>query len=254
MDSIQNTQSTNIEMVPRGSDDIYSYSNTAIPVSNPQNYIPQQYNNPDFQSQNYIPQQYNNNPDFQSQDIPYNSNQSQPDPNNPNQLNMTSNNNPKCGKTALLVMFVIQILFILIEIIVLSCIGLMGIIFIHIDEALVLGVAILFLIKYIDKCYMHPVVLTLMSVIVWFIGIPFRAISFSKGNFGILFPFMLLRIIILFVSIFISVATSPSAKSTGTTHHDRRRQQKSHFHQGKSNFRKNHFHHGKNRFHHRRKK
>jgi len=59
----------------------------------------------------------------------------------------------------------------------------MGIIFIHIDEVLVLGVAILFLIKYIDKCYIHPVVLTLVSVLVWFIGIPFRAISFSKGNF-----------------------------------------------------------------------
>jgi len=165
MDSNQNTQSTNIEMVPKSSeDDIYSNSNTApnpanyIPQqynNNPdfqsQNYVPQQYNdpnyqpqkyapqqynnNPDFQSQNYVPQQYNdpnyqpqnyapqqynNNPDFQSQNTPYNSNQSQPDPTNPNQQNTTSSSCPKFGKTALLVMFFIQIIFLLIEIIVLN--------------------------------------------------------------------------------------------------------------------------------------
>ena len=103
MDSNQNTQSTNIEMVPKSSeDDIYSNSNTA---ANPSN---------------YIPQQYNNNPDFQSQNTPYNSNQSQPDPTNPNQQNTTSSCVPKFGKTALLVMFFIQIIFLLIEIIVLN--------------------------------------------------------------------------------------------------------------------------------------
>ena len=134
MDSNQNTQSTNIEMVPKSSeDDIYSNSNTApnpanyIPQqynNNPdfqsQNYVPQQYNDPNYQPQNYAPQQYNNNPDFQSQNTPYNSNQSQPDPTNPNQQNTTSSSCPKFGKTALLVMFFIQIIFLLIEIIVLN--------------------------------------------------------------------------------------------------------------------------------------
>ena len=78
-----------------------------------------------------------------------------------------------------------------------------NIILIHVDETLVLVVAILFLLKYIDICYIHPVVLTLVSVLIWFIGTPLRGISFSSENFGILLPFMLLRTIVLFALIFI---------------------------------------------------
>ena len=70
---------------------------------NSQDYIPKEYNNPDFQ-QNSIPQDPNN-PYYRPQDTPYNSNQSQQI--NPAQPNTTDQPTPYCPKCVLLVMAII---------------------------------------------------------------------------------------------------------------------------------------------------
>ena len=67
MDLNQNYPNTNIEMVPRSSEDDLN-SNKTGPALNSQDYIPKEYNNPDFQ-QNSIPQDPNN-PDYRPQDTP----------------------------------------------------------------------------------------------------------------------------------------------------------------------------------------
>jgi hypothetical protein len=216
MDSYQYNQNTNIEMVPRSSEDgVDSYSNTTTPGSNPQNYIPQEYNNPGLQ-QNYIPQGYNNtglqqnyipqdpnNPDFNPQNTPYNYNQ----PQQMNPAQPTTSKSPICPKCAIIVMSIIQLSFVIIEIIVLSCKGLMGMVTIHIDEALLVGVSILFFLSYFDKFNINPVIRTLIFIVVFFIGIVLRVFSFSDECFGTLFALMFVRMIALFPSIPFSVLT-----------------------------------------------
>lgn len=208
MNPSQNYPNNSIEMMPKSSEDeAYSSSNTTTP----QNYIPQGYNNPDFQ-QNYIPQNPNN-PDFQPQDTPYNSNQ--PYPTNPTQPNITTPSSPTCPKIVILVMSSIQFLFVIIEIIVLSAKGWMGIVCIHIDEVLVLGVSILFFLSYFEKFNINPAIKTIVVVLVWFIGTGLRVFSFSSDHFGPLFALMGVRTLILFASIPISVLTaSPDPNSS----------------------------------------
>ena len=217
MDSNQYNPNTNIEMVPKSSEDEVNSYNTATPASNPQNYIPQEYNNPDFQ-QNYIPQEYNNpgyqpnyipqdpnNPNFNPQNIPYNNNLSQPM--NPAQPT-TNSNSSVCPKCALMVMSIIQFLFVLIEIIVLSCKSWLGMVTIHIDEVLILVVSILFFLSFFDKFNINPVIRTLVVIVVLLAGILLRVFSFSKERFGPLIALMFARIFSFFPSIPISVLTA----------------------------------------------
>ena len=215
MEPSQNYPSTSIEMMPKSSEEeAYSSSNETTS----QNYIPQGYNN----QQNYIPQNPNN-PDFQPQNTPYNSNQpyptnpaqpyptnpAQPYPTNPAQPNITTPASPVCSKILLIVMSIIQFLFVIIEIIVLSSKGWMGIVCIHIDEVIVLGVSILFFLSYFEKFNINPVIRTIVVVIAWFIGTVLRSFSFSSERFGPLFALMGVRTFILFFSIPISFLTAP---------------------------------------------
>jgi hypothetical protein len=217
MDLNQNYPNTNIEMVPRSSEDDQN-SNKTGPALNSQDYIPKEYNNPDFQ-QNSIPQDPNN-PDYRPQDTPYNSNQSQQI--NPAQPNTTDQPTPYCPKCALLVMAIIQFLFVIIEIIVLSCEGWMGMVTIHIDEVLIIGIAIIFSLSSFDKININPVIRTLLFIVVMFAGIILRIFSFSRERFGPLFALMAVRIFTLFPSIPVSVLTSmnnPNSSIQFTTIH-----------------------------------
>ena len=219
MDSNQYNPNTNIEMLPRSSEDeVDSNCNASTLGSNPQNYIPQEYNNPGSNPQNYIPQEYNNqgfqqtdfpqdpnNPNFNPQNIPYNYNQSQPMiPAQPT----ANSNSPTCPTCALLVMSIIQFLFVLIEIIVLRCKSWLGMVTIHIDEALLLVVSILFFLSFLDKFKINPVIRTLIVIVVMMAGMALRAFSFSRERFGPLIALMFVRIITIFPSIPISVLTA----------------------------------------------
>ena len=217
MDSSQYNPNTNIEMVPKSSEDEVNSYNTATPASNPQNYIPQEYNNPDFQ-QNYIPQEYNNpgyqpnyipqdpnNPNFNPQNIPYNNNLSQPM--NPAQPT-TNSNSPVIPACALMVMSIIQFLFVLIEIIVLSCKSWLGMVTIHIDEVLILVVSIIFFLSFFDKFNINPVIRTLIVIVVLMDGMVLRPFSFSEERFGPLIGLMFARIFLFFPSIPISILTA----------------------------------------------
>ena len=218
MNSNQNSPNTNIEMVPISSkDEVNSNCNAATPASNPQNYIPKDSNNPGFQ-QNYIPQDPNNPgfqqiyipqdpnyPNFNPQIIPYYYNQFQPM--NPAQPT-TNSNSPVCPKCALMVMSIIQFLFILIEIIVLSSKSWLGMVTIHIDEGLILVVSILFFLNFFDKFNINPVIRTLVIIVVLLAGILLRIFSFSKERFGPLIGLMFARIFSFFPSILISVLTA----------------------------------------------
>jgi len=106
-------------------------------------------------------------------------------------------------------MSIIQFLFVIIEIIVLSSKGWMGIVCIHIDEVIVLGVSILFFLSYFEKFNINPVIRTIVVVIAWFIGTVLRSFSFSSERFGPLFALMGVRTFILFFSIPISFLTAP---------------------------------------------
>ena len=143
---------------------------------------------------------------------PYNSNQAQPYPINPIQPNAVDSQPPVCGKTPLLVMFIIQILFLIIEIIVLISIDLMGLVSIHIDEVLVLCVAILFLLKYLEVFSINPIILLITTILIWFIGSILRVFAFSAETFSPLFPFMMLRTLVLFASIIVAKLTSPRSR------------------------------------------
>lgn len=219
MDPNQNYPNTNIEMVPRSSED-ESYSSTTAQVLPPQDYIPKEYNNPDFQ-QNSIPQDPNN-PDYRPQDTPYNSNQ--PQPTNPAQPTTTDPGTPYCPKCALLVMAIIQFLFVLIEIIVLSCKGWMGMVTIHIDEVLLIGISIMYALSSFDKFNINPVIRTLLFIVGMFAGIILRVFSFSQERFRPLLGLMFARIIGLFPSIPVSVLTAindPQTSINFTPSHSR---------------------------------
>ena len=200
MNSNKNNPNTNIEIVPISSkDEVNLNCNAATPASNPQNYIPQDPNNPGF-LQNYIPQDPNN-PNFNPQIIPYYYNQFQPIP-------IINSKSPVCPKCALMVMSIIQFLFILIEIIVLSYKSWLGMVTIHIDEGLVLVVSILFFLNFFDKFNINPVIRTLVVIVVLLAGILLRVFSFSKERFGPLIALMFARIFSFFPSIPISVLTA----------------------------------------------
>ena len=179
MDSNQNNSSINIKMVPRFLEDEYdSNSNAANTSSNPQNYIPQEYNNPDFQ-QNYIPQD-SNNLDFLPQDTPYNFTQAQTI--NPAQSNTTISVSPTWAKPTIILMSIFQFLFVIKEIIVLNCKCWKGIAYVHIDEVLVLGLSILFFLSFFEKFNIDPVIRTLVTSLIWFIGTLLRVFSFSSDR------------------------------------------------------------------------
>ena len=213
-----------------------------IPVQNPDDCPPQESNNQNFQPQAnpYYPnipylynpnnhqaypfypnQPYNpNNPQvypyYPNQPYPYNPNQPQPyyfNPPNPSQQNKKNNWSPNSIKRALLILSIIQFSFVVVEIIVLIIINYIGLIFVHIDEAGILVVSILFFLGYLDKCKINLKLRTIITGVVWFVGFGLRAVGnmladHEDNNWFILIPFMIVRTFLLLFSIGISSMNS----------------------------------------------
>ena len=205
MDSI--TLNYSNESIPKPiENEINSDSSAPIPAQNAQNYTPQEYNN-----QNNQPQVYSNNPSQpysyctnQPQDYPYNS--IQPYPLQKNQALISSSNSTL--RLTFLIISIIQFLFVVIEIIVLIVNKWIGIIFIHIDEAAILVVSILYFLSFLDKCNINPKLRSVLTGLVMFVGFGMRGIAMVINNGLIFIALMIVRTFILFLSIPISCLNS----------------------------------------------
>ena len=196
MDSI--TPNYSNESIPKPiENEINSDSSAPIPAQNAQKYTPQEYNN-----QNNQPQVYSNNPNQpysywtnQPQDYPYNSNQ--PYLFQKNQALISSSYSTL--KLAFLIISIIQFLFIVIKIIVLIVNKWIGIIFIHIDEAAISVVSILYFLSYSDKCNINPKLRTVLTGVVMFVGFGMRGIEMAINN-GIIFIVLMIVRTFIFIN------------------------------------------------------
>ena len=218
MDSI--TLNYSNESIPKPIENEFnSDSNAPIPAQNSQNCTPQEYNNKNFQSQPYFnnpnqpysnctiqAQVYSNNP---SQPYSYCTNQPQDYPYNRNQQNkvfISSSNSTL--KLTFLIISIILFLFVVIEIIVLIVNKWIGIILIHIDEAAILIVSILFFLSYFNKCKINPKIRTYFTGVILFVGFVMRGIAMAIKSGIIFIALMMARTFILILSIPISCLNS----------------------------------------------
>ena len=217
MDSNLVTPNYNNEQIPKPIENEFnSNSNAPLPAQTPQNCPPPGFDNPNFQQQAYpyYPNQPYSNPN-QPQPYPYNPNQpypynmNQPQPYNyqpyPYQQNQISSCSPKARRIAFLVMSIIQFLFVVVEITILTLNGWMGIILIHIDEGAILVISILFFLSFLNKCEINNKLRSILTGVVWFVGFGMRGMANmfieKMNNIFILFSLMTVRTFILFFSI-----------------------------------------------------
>ena len=212
----------NVEIQENGinSDLNYNATNPVIKTENTPKYCynapPQGYYNPYLPPNHYpyypnAPQAYPYNPNVIGNQFPYNN----------NTVGVNAVPNPLVSyrlnnfiKGMLLVMSILMFIFLISEILYFNLLGkYTENIFIIVDEVGILVVAILFLISFIFNCNnkdgINPIVRTVITCIVCFVGIVIRAIgNVMVSNFDYFFNsfiFNLIRTFILFSSIPISV-------------------------------------------------
>lgn len=180
--------------------------NAPVPAMNtqnsnqyPYNATPQEYYNPNqnpnsYPSSPYPPQVY---PYYPPQSNPYNPPQAYPY--NPNVVNqfpynneiidnpLTSSRPNMCIRSMLLVMSILMFLFLIAEISVFNSLGIYyDNVFVIIDEIGILVCAILFLISFIFSCNnkvgINPIVRTVITVVVWFLGAALRGMGGSMSD------------------------------------------------------------------------
>ena len=227
MDSV--TPDYNNEPISKPIENEYNsnfYAST--PAQNPQNYPPQDYNN-----QNFQPQAYNNNPNQpysysikpqvynnpnstqpysyctnQPQNYPYNS--IQPNSYQPNQAYRSSSTKTK--NLPFLIMSIIQLVFVVVELIILIVKKLFPILLIHIDEVAILIISLLFFLSYLNKYEINSRLRCFFTGFVWFVGFAVRGMTMpmKHNDVLILIVLMIIRTFILFFSIPISnINSSP---------------------------------------------
>ena len=122
-----------------------------------------------------------------------------------NQNYLIQNNRSQCLRYLLLVMAIIQLIFLILDIIILNVSHDLFTTYLIVDQVGIFCVAIIFLLSFINKFKIHFLVRVVATVAVWFIGFIIRGIGMTaateKKCSGIYFAFMGIRTFLLFFSI-----------------------------------------------------
>ena len=122
-----------------------------------------------------------------------------------NQNYLIQNNRSQCLRYLLLVMAIIQLIFLILDIIILNVSHDLFTVYLIVDQVGIFCVAIIFLLSFINKFKIHFLVRLVVTIAVWFIGFIIRGIGMTaateKKCSGIYFAFMGIRTFLLFFSI-----------------------------------------------------
>ena len=126
-----------------------------------------------------------------------------------NQNYLIQNNRSQCLRYLLLVMAIMQLIFLILDIIILNVSHDLFTTYLIVDQVGIFCVAIIFLLSFINKFKIHFLVRVVPTVAVWFIGSIIRGIGMTaaaeKNCSGIYFAFLGIRSFLLFFSIPIGV-------------------------------------------------
>ena len=122
-----------------------------------------------------------------------------------NQNYLIQNNRSQCLRYLLLVMAILQLIFLILDIIILTVSHDLFTAYLIVDQVGIFCVAIIFLLSFINKFKIHFLVRVVPTVAVWFIGSIIRgigmAVAAEKNCSEIYFAFLGIRSFLLFFSI-----------------------------------------------------